>query len=51
MVGGWMGRWLGGWWEDKWEGGGRVDWRMVGGVVVAAGLLLSCNGDLRDRLV
>ena len=50
MVGGW----IGGCWEIDgmvvggcWEGG----WRIVGGVVVAEGLLLSCNGDLRDRLV
>ena len=29
------------------EGGGRI----VGGVVVAVGVLSSCNGNLRDRLV
>ena len=38
-----VGRMVAGWWE----GGGRI----VGGMVVALGLLSSCNGDLRDRLM
>ena len=42
VVGGWW-RMVGGWWE-----GG---WRIVGRVVVVVGLLSSCNGNLRDRLV
>ena len=64
MEGG--GRMVGGRWEGsgKMNGrvGWRVDWRVVGdwwedrgrimgGVGVAVGLLSSCNGDLRDRLV
>ena len=52
MRGWWDGG--GGWWEDGWEGGweggGKINGRVVGGMVVASGLLLSCNGDLRDRL-
>ena len=45
-----MDRWEDGW-EGGWEGGGKINGRVVGGMVVASGLLLSCNGDLRDRLV
>ena len=36
-------RMVGGWWEG--------DRRIVGGMVVAVGLLSSCHGDLRDRLL
>ena len=53
-----MGKWLGGWWEGVGKMNGSVEWRVLGGwwedggrVVVAVGLLSSCNGDLRDRLM
>ena len=57
-----IGRVVGGRWEGSGKMNGRVEWRVVGdwwdgggrivgGMVDAMGLLSSCNGDLRDRLV
>ena len=57
-----IGRVVGGRWEGSGKMNGRVEWRVVGdwwdgggrivgGMVVAMGLLSSCNGDLRDRLL